>query len=275
MRIPSSVQAKAGEQSAWAAALRPDLPLFKHCAALDPIVHFLERMRSVAVHVRTRGSATPPWPQSRPFPARLRRGGGRRGQLAQFPAHGDETASCPSPGTRASPSTPRPRGTITLLGPFRHHLQLYSAGIDGTGQARGHRRPHPSVQQAWSTFRSLMGLPVSACRDPEWPRSGRSWSGEDGEADLDVEWSGEWPRTPPSSSSYRSPPEHGWGGPVAQYIVNNNLGVAMSTGLPRRPRISSTPPPAPRAWRRTDSRSAPWPLRTSQSWCSSPPQGCC
>ncbi len=110
---------------------------------------------------------------------------------------------------------------------------LYSAGIDGTGQVVAIvGRTHPSSSN-WSTFRSLMALPVNP---PvvilNGPDPGDLGSGEDGEADLDVEWSGAVAKN--ATIKFVVSKSTGSTDGVdlsAQYIVNNNLGVAMSTSF--------------------------------------------
>ena len=112
---------------------------------------------------------------------------------------------------------------------------LYSAGIDGTGQIIaivGRTNPSNNVSN-WATFRSDMGLPVNAPTvivngaDP-----GDQGYDENNEADLDVEWSGAVAKnatikfvTSKSTSSTDGVDLS------AQYIVDNNLAVVMSTSF--------------------------------------------
>ena len=110
---------------------------------------------------------------------------------------------------------------------------LYSAGIDGTGQTIAVvARTHPSTAN-WTTFRSTMGLPSNIPQvvvngsDP-----GDLGADEDGEADLDAEWSGASAKgatgkfvTSKSTSSTDGVDLS------AQYIVNNNLAAVMTTSF--------------------------------------------
>jgi pseudomonalisin len=107
---------------------------------------------------------------------------------------------------------------------------LYGAGIDGTGQSIAIvGRTHPSSSN-WTDFRSKMGLPANPPHvivngaDP-----GDKGSDEDGEADLDVEWSGAVAKNAAilfvvSKSTYAADGVD----LSAQYIVNNNLAPVMS-----------------------------------------------
>jgi len=110
---------------------------------------------------------------------------------------------------------------------------LYAAGIDGTGQSIAIvGRTHPSSTN-WTTFRSAMGLPAKAVQvivngtDP-----GDQGAGENGEADLDVEWSGAVAKNATikfvtSKSTYSTDGVD----LSAQYIVNNDLAPVMSTSF--------------------------------------------
>lgn len=110
---------------------------------------------------------------------------------------------------------------------------LYAAGIDGTGQTIAIvGRTHPASSD-WSTFRSTMGLPANAPQvivngtDP-----GDLGSGEDGEADLDVEWSGAVAKNAAIKFVVSASTSSTDGVDLsAQYIVNNNLAPVMSTSF--------------------------------------------
>jgi pseudomonalisin len=107
---------------------------------------------------------------------------------------------------------------------------LYSAGVDGTGQSIAIvGRTHPAASN-WSSFRSTMGLPVNAPQvivngtDP-----GDLGSGEDTEANLDVEWSGAVAKN--ASIKFVTSKSTNTTDGVdlsAQYIVKNNLAPVMS-----------------------------------------------
>ena len=107
---------------------------------------------------------------------------------------------------------------------------LYDAGIDGSGQSIAIvGRTHTSSTN-WTTFRTLMELPDNPPQvivngtDP-----GDLGGDEDGEADLDVEWSGAVARNATIkfvvSNSTRSSDGIDLS---AQYIVNKNLAPIMS-----------------------------------------------
>ncbi len=107
---------------------------------------------------------------------------------------------------------------------------LYAAGIDGSGQTIAIvGRTHPSSSN-WATFRSLRGLPANPPivvvngTDP-----GDLGADEDGEADLDVEWSGAV-ATNATIKFVVSTTTNSMDGVdlSAQYIVNNNLAPVMS-----------------------------------------------
>jgi len=110
---------------------------------------------------------------------------------------------------------------------------LYSAGIDGSGQTIAIvGRTHPSSSN-WASFRSTFGLPVNAPQvvlngtDP-----GDTGADEDGEADLDVEWSGAVAKNATvkfvvSKSTFSTDGVD----LSAQYVVENNLAPVMSTSF--------------------------------------------
>ena len=119
--------------------------------------------------------------------------------------------------------------TIYNLGP------LYAAGIDGTGQTIAIvGRTHPAgsdtpVTGNWAVFRSSLGLPAKA---PQVVLNGTDpgdVAADDGEADLDVEWSGAVAKNATilyviSKSTFTDGIDLS-----AQYIVNSNLAPIMST----------------------------------------------
>lgn len=110
---------------------------------------------------------------------------------------------------------------------------LYSAGINGTGQSIAIAgRTHPSSTN-WSTFRSSMGLPANPPQvivngaDP-----GDLGADEDGEADLDVEWSGAVaPNATIKFVISASTTTTDGVDLSAQYIVNNNIAPVMSVSF--------------------------------------------
>ncbi len=110
---------------------------------------------------------------------------------------------------------------------------LYAAGIDGTGQSIAIvGRTHPSSTN-WSTFRSNMGLPVNPPQvivngtDP-----GDVSADEDGEADLDVEWSGAVAKNATIKFVVSKSTSITDGVNLsAQYVVNNNLAPVMSASF--------------------------------------------
>ena len=110
---------------------------------------------------------------------------------------------------------------------------LYTAGIDGTGQAIAIvGRTHPSAA-TWSTFRSVMALPSNP---PQvllnGPDPGDLGGGEDVEADLDVEWSGAVAKSALIKFVISKSTATTDGVDLsAQYIVNNNLAAVMSTSF--------------------------------------------
>jgi subtilase family serine protease len=110
---------------------------------------------------------------------------------------------------------------------------LYSAGIDGSGQSIAIvGRTHPSSSN-WTAFRSMMGLPANPPQViVNGPDPGDLGAGEDGEADLDVEWSGAVAKNA-AILFVTSKSTHATDGVdlSAQYIVNNNLAAVMSTSF--------------------------------------------
>ncbi len=110
---------------------------------------------------------------------------------------------------------------------------LYSAGIDGTGQTIAIvARTHPSATN-WTKFRSTMGLPANSPQvvlngtDP-----GDLGADEDGEADLDVEWSGAVAKNATVKFVVSKSTSSTDGVDLsAQYIVNNNVAPVMSTSF--------------------------------------------
>lgn len=110
---------------------------------------------------------------------------------------------------------------------------LYSAGIDGSGQSIAIvGRTHPAATN-WSTFRTNMALPANPPQvivngtDP-----GDLGANEDGEADLDVEWSGAVARNATVKFVVSKSTASTDGVDLsAQYIVNNNVAPVMSTSF--------------------------------------------
>ena len=110
---------------------------------------------------------------------------------------------------------------------------LYAAGIDGTGQSIAIvGRTHTAATNC-ASFRRLMGLPLNPLQvvvngtDP-----GDLGAGEDGEADLDVEWSGAVARNATVKFVISASTASTDGVDLsAQYIVNNNLAAVMSTSF--------------------------------------------
>jgi len=110
---------------------------------------------------------------------------------------------------------------------------LYSAGYDGTGRTIGIvARTHPATSN-WTTFRSTMGLSSTIAQvivngtDP-----GDLGSDEDGEADLDCEWSGGVAKGASVKFVVSKSTSSTDGVDLsAQYIVNNNLTDVMSTSF--------------------------------------------
>ena len=106
---------------------------------------------------------------------------------------------------------------------------LYGAGVDGTGQSIaivGRTRPATSN---WSSFRSMMGLPANPAKviingaDP-----GDVSSDEDGEANLDVEWSGAVAKNAQIIFVTSKSTSTDGVDLSAQYIVSNNIAPIMS-----------------------------------------------
>ena len=110
---------------------------------------------------------------------------------------------------------------------------LYSAGYDGTGRTIGIvARTHPAASN-WTTFRSTMGLSSTIATvvvngtDP-----GDVSADEDGEADLDCEWSGGVAKGATVKFVVSKSTSSTDGVDLsAQYIVNNNLTDVMSTSF--------------------------------------------
>ncbi|MBK5274194.1 MAG: S8/S53 family peptidase [Desulfuromonadales bacterium] len=110
---------------------------------------------------------------------------------------------------------------------------LYNAGIDGSGQSIAIvGRTHPASSN-WSSFRSTYGLPPNPPQvivngiDP-----GDTGADEDGEADLDVEWSGAVARNATIKFVVSKSTNSTDGVDLsAQYIVNNNISPVMSTSF--------------------------------------------
>ena len=110
---------------------------------------------------------------------------------------------------------------------------LYSAGYDGTGRTIGIvARTHPAASN-WTTFRSTMGLSSTIATvivngtDP-----GDVSADEDGEADLDCEWSGGVAKGAAVKFVVSKSTSSTDGVDLsAQYIVNNNLTDVMSTSF--------------------------------------------
>ena len=107
---------------------------------------------------------------------------------------------------------------------------LYSAGLDGTGQSIAIvGRTHPAASN-WSSFRSAMGL---AANPPQvivnGPDPGDLGSGEDTEANLDVEWAGAVAKNAGIKFVVSKSTNSTDGVDLsAQYIVANNLAPVMS-----------------------------------------------
>ena len=110
---------------------------------------------------------------------------------------------------------------------------LYTAGYDGTGRTIGIvGRTHPAASN-WTTFRSTMGLSSTIAQvivngtDP-----GDIGADEDGEADLDCEWSGGVAKGATVKFVVSKSTSSTDGVDLsAQYIVNNNLTDVMSTSF--------------------------------------------
>jgi pseudomonalisin len=110
---------------------------------------------------------------------------------------------------------------------------LYSAGIDGTGQTVAIvGRTDISLADV-QYFRSYFGLPA---KDPIFVHNGADpgnlGGGEEGEADLDVQWSGAVARGATIKFVISKSTTTTDGVDLsAQYIVNNNLASVMSTSF--------------------------------------------
>ena len=110
---------------------------------------------------------------------------------------------------------------------------LYSAGTDGTGRTIAIvGRTDISLGDV-QFFRSFFGLPAN---DPVFVHNGADpgnlGDGEEGEADLDVQWSGAVaPRATIKFVISKSTATTDGVDLSAQYIVNNNVGDAMSTSF--------------------------------------------
>jgi pseudomonalisin len=110
---------------------------------------------------------------------------------------------------------------------------LYTAGINGTGQTIAIVGRTDIALADVQYFRSFFGLPAN---DPVFVHNGTDpgdlGSGEEGEADLDVEWSG---AVAPSATIKfvisKSTTSTDGVDLSAQYIVNNNVAKIMSTSF--------------------------------------------
>ena len=112
---------------------------------------------------------------------------------------------------------------------------LYGGGTDGTGQAIaivGRTNPGNNISN-WTTFRSLMGLPVNTPTViVNGTNPGDQGYDEDNEADLDVEWSGAVAKNATISFVASMSTNNTDGVDLsAQYIVNNNIAPVMSTSF--------------------------------------------
>lgn len=112
---------------------------------------------------------------------------------------------------------------------------LYASGTNGSGVTVAIvGRTHPSTAVSdWNSFRSNFGLPYNPPNIIlNGPDPGDQGPGEDGEANLDVEWSGAVAPNATidfvcSASTYSTDGVD----LSAQYIVNNNLAPVMSTSF--------------------------------------------
>ena len=110
---------------------------------------------------------------------------------------------------------------------------LYSGGIDGTGQIIAIvGRTDININDV-HTFRNTFGLPAN---DPIFvhngPDPGNLGGGEETEADLDVQWSGAVAKNATIKFVISASTQSTDGVDLsAQYIVDNNLAVAMSTSF--------------------------------------------
>jgi pseudomonalisin len=110
---------------------------------------------------------------------------------------------------------------------------LYSAGINGSGQTVAIVGRTDIALADVQYFRSFFGLPAN---DPVFVHNGTDpgdlGGGEEGEADLDVEWSGAVaPNATIKFVISQSTSTTDGVDLSAQYIVNNNLAPAMSTSF--------------------------------------------
>ncbi len=109
----------------------------------------------------------------------------------------------------------------------------YSANGTGTGVTIGIvGRTNPGTTN-WSTFRSVLGLPVNTPTIiVNGTNPGDLGAGEDGEADLDAEWSGGVaPGATVKFVASKSTTSTDGVDLSAQYIVNNNIADVMSTSF--------------------------------------------
>jgi subtilase family serine protease len=110
---------------------------------------------------------------------------------------------------------------------------LYAAGIDGSGQSIAIAgRTHPSSSN-WCSFRGNMGLPAKTVQVTVYGADpGDLGADQDGEADLDVEWSGAVAKNATVRFVIAKSTAATDGIDLAaQYIVNNNLAPVMSTSF--------------------------------------------
>jgi pseudomonalisin len=110
---------------------------------------------------------------------------------------------------------------------------LYSAGVNGSGQTIAIVGRTDIALADVQYFRSFFGLPAN---DPQFVHNGTDpgdlGSGEEGEADLDVEWSGAVaPNATIKFVISKSTSTTDGVDLSAQYIVNNNLAPVMSTSF--------------------------------------------
>ncbi len=112
---------------------------------------------------------------------------------------------------------------------------LYSAGISGTGQTIAIvGRTNPTTASTdWATFRTMMGLPANPPTViVNGPDPGDLGTNEDGEANLDVEWSGAV--APNATIIFVTSATTDTTDGVdlsAQYIVDHDLAPVMSTSF--------------------------------------------
>jgi hypothetical protein len=110
---------------------------------------------------------------------------------------------------------------------------LYSSGINGSGQTVAIVGRTDIALADVQYFRSFFGLPAN---DPQFVHNGTDpgnlGGGEEGEADLDVEWSGAVAPNATIKFVVSASTQTTDGVDLsAQYIVNNNLAPAMSTSF--------------------------------------------